>query len=127
MPRELAAGMRIIRNTLLMVTLVGGGVAFADSSTTDKRPAKEKKQQAEKKGALKERVDPKADLAAQKKNEAQLKENIALEKKNGNHIAAWAAEGDLKHAQKLEKKDETLIQKGEKKHTVDGQSTTTRK
>jgi uncharacterized membrane protein YqiK len=123
--------MRTTAIALFIVTIGSFGVASAEpakkTTTTenkvDQRPAKQKKEQAEKKGALKERVDPAKDLAAQKANVKQLEHNAEVEKKNGNHVAAWAAESDAKHAEKLEKKDEKLIQKGEKKKDVDGQST----
>ena len=114
--------MRNIALALLVVTI--GGSRLAQAAPKDQRSTTQKKQQAEKKGALKERVDPAKDLAAQKANVKQLEHNAEVEKKNGNHVAAWAAEGDAKHAAKLEKKDEKLLRAGEKKQHVDGESTT---
>jgi hypothetical protein len=93
-----------------------------DKSAGDERSAKQKKEQGEKKGALKERVDPAKDAKAQRANIAQLKQNAAVEKKNGNHVGAWAADGDRKHAEKLLEKDEKLLQEGKTKQAVDGQT-----
>ncbi len=93
-----------------------------ESGGADKRTAKQKKAQGEKKGALKERVDPAKDAKAQRANIAQLKQNAEVEKKNGNHVGAWAAEGDRKHAEKLLEKDEKLMQEGKTKQAVDGQT-----
>lgn len=93
-----------------------------DESGGDKRTAKEKKEQGEKKGALKERTDPAKDAKAQRANIAQLKQNAAIEKKNGNHVAAWAADGDRKHAEKLLEKDQKLLQEGKTKQEVDGKT-----
>ena len=80
--------------------------AAADKSGADQRSAKQKKEQGEKKGALKERVDPAKDAAAQRANIAQLKQDAEIDKRQGNHVGAWAAERDEKHAQKLLQKDE---------------------
>lgn len=98
-----------------------GDEKSASSDKRDERSGKQKKEQAEKKGALKERVDPAKDAKAQKANIAQLRQNAAAERKEGNTVGAWAAEGDAKHAEKLLKKDQELLQKGETKKKVDGQ------
>ena len=110
--------MRVARILLFSVSLVAPLVARA---APDQRSAGEKKEQAEKKGALKERVDPAKDLKLQEANVKKLKQNAEAERKNGNHVGAWAAEGDEKHAEKLIAKDQDLLKKGETKQNVDGQ------
>lgn len=94
----------------------------SDKSGGDQRSAKQKKEQGEKKGALKERVDPAKDAKAQRANIAQLKQDAEIDKKQGNHVGAWAAESDEKHAEKLLQKDEKLMQEGKTKSHVDGQT-----
>ncbi len=97
--------MRLLHTLVLTMTLVAPvAVAHADSRT-----------EKEKKGALKEQQDPKKDLALQKENLEKLRENAAADRKAGNRVGAWAAEGDAKHAEKLIKKDEKLIKEGERK------------
>ncbi len=96
--------------------------AATDKSGADQRSAKQKKEQGEKKGALKERVDPAKDAAAQRANIAQLREDAEIDKRQGNRVGAWAAERDEKHAQKLLQKDEKLLQEGKAKTQVDGQA-----
>jgi hypothetical protein len=102
----------------LAVTMVAPALAAA---APDERPASEKKEQAEKKGALKEHVDPKTDLKVQEANVKKLHQDAAVDRKNGNRVGAWAAEGDAKHAEKLIAKDQEVLKKGETKHAVDGQ------
>jgi len=102
----------------LAVTIVVPSLALAKP---DERPASEKKEQAEKKGALKERVDPAKDLKLQEANVKKLRQNAEVDRKNGNRVGAWAAEADAKHAQKLIAKDKELSNKGETKSSVDGQ------
>jgi hypothetical protein len=96
--------------------------ADGDRSGGDQRSAKQKKEQGEKKGALKERVDPGKDAKAQRANIAQLKQDAEIDKKQGNHVGAWAAESDEKHAEKLLQKDQKLMQEGKTKTAVDGQT-----
>jgi hypothetical protein len=96
--------------------------ATTSQSGADRRSAKQKNEQGEKKGALKEQVDPGKDAEAQRANIAQLKQDAAIEKKNGNHVGAWAAQGDEKHAEKLLQKDQKLLQEGKTKKQVDGQT-----
>jgi hypothetical protein len=96
--------------------------ATANKSGGDQRSAKQKKEQGEKKGALKEQVDPAKDAKAQRANIAQLKQDAEIDKRQGNHVGAWAAEGDEKHAQKLLEKDQKLLQEGKTKSEVDGQT-----
>jgi hypothetical protein len=100
----------------------GDKTATSDTRSGDQRSAKQKKEQGEKKGALKERVDPAKDAKAQRANIAQLKQDAAIDKREGNHVGAWAAEGDEKHAEKLLQKDEKLMQEGKTKRAVDGQT-----
>ncbi|HEY2748847.1 MAG TPA: hypothetical protein VGL86_29705 [Polyangia bacterium] len=110
--------MRVVRIVCLAVTLVAPALA---SAAPDERPPSQKKEQAEKKGALKEHADPKTDVKVQEANVKKLRQNADVERKNGNHVGAWAAEGDAKHAEKLIAKDKQLMEKGEGKHAVDGQ------
>ena len=107
-----------LRIALLSVTLVA---PFAARAAPDERSSAEKKEQTEKKGALKERVDPAKDLKLQEANVKKLRQNAEAERKNGNRVGAWAAEGDAKHAEKLIEKDKEMLKKGEAKHEVDGQ------
>ncbi len=111
--------MRVVRVLCLAVTLVAPALS---SAAPDQRSHGEKKEQAEKKGALKEHVDPKTDLKVQEANVKKLRQDAAVDRKNGNRVGAWAAEGDAKHAEKLIGKDEELVKKGEGKGAVDGQS-----
>lgn len=111
--------MRRICIFLFSVSLVAPLMAHA---APDQRSSHQKKEQAEKKGALKERVDPAKDEKAQQANVKELRQNAEAERKNGNRVGAWAAEGDAKHADKLIAKDKELVKKGESKHAVDGQS-----
>jgi hypothetical protein len=111
--------MRVIRIALLSVSLVAPLAAHA---AQDERSTAEKKEQNEKKGALKERVDPAKDVKVQEANVKKLKQNAETERKNGNRVGAWAAEGDAKHAEKLIEKDKEMLKKGQTaKHDVDGQ------
>ena len=110
--------MRVIEIFLFSVSLVAPLAAHA---APDQRAKSEKKEQAEKKGALKERVDPAADLKVQEANVKKLGQNADAERKNGNRVGAWAAESDSKHAAKLIEKDKKLMKKGESKQSVDGQ------
>ena len=110
--------MRVVRIALLSVTIVLPALAHA---RPDERSTSEKKEQAENKGALKERVDPAKDLKLQEANVKKLRQNAEVERKNGNRVGAWAAEGDAKHAEKLIAKDKELLHKGEDKSAVDGQ------
>jgi hypothetical protein len=99
--------MRIRTHSIVLtVALLGGPavVAHADERT-----------QKEKKGALKEQKDPKKDLALQKENLAKLRANAAADRKAGNHVGAWAAERDAKHAEELIAKDEKLVEEGKTK------------
>jgi len=87
----------------------------------DQRSSHEKKEEAEKKGALKEDADPQKDAKLQKANVKRLERNAEIERANGNRVGAWAAEGDAKHAQKLLGKDEKALERGEDKQHVDHQ------
>jgi tRNA A37 N6-isopentenylltransferase MiaA len=102
---------------LLAAALCAPAVAYAD----DQRSAPEKKEQAEKKGALKERVDPQKDAKLQKANIKRLERNAEISRASGNRVGAWAAESDAKHAKKLLDKDEKLLENGEQKQKVDDQ------
>jgi hypothetical protein len=111
--------MRVARVLLFAVTIVAPMLA---SAAPDERSTGEKKEQAEKKGALKEHVDPAKDLKVQQGNVKKLRENAEVDRKNGNRVGAWAADRDAKHAEKLMAKDKELLRKGEAKHSVDSQS-----
>lgn len=110
--------MTAARIALFSVTLVLPSLALA---AQDQRSSGEKKEQAEKKGALKEHVDPAKDRKAQEANVEKLRHNAEVERKSGNRVGAWAAERDAKHAEKLIAKDKELERKGEGKASVDGQ------
>lgn len=98
--------MRITpRVVLLAVALCSPAAAVHADSRTQK----------EKKGALKEKKDPAADLKLQKENLEKLRENAAADRKAGNTVGAWAADQDAKHAEKLIKKDEKLLEEGQTK------------
>jgi hypothetical protein len=109
--------MRLIA---LALALAAPTIGHAEPKS-DRRSGAEKKEQAEKKGALKERVDPAKDLKAQRENVKKLRHNAAENRKVGNRIGAWAADRDAKHAEKLIAKDEALLRQGEQKKTVDAQ------
>lgn len=112
--------MRVTIMLLLTATIVTNGAARA-GEPGDQRSAKEKKEQKEKKGALQEKVDPAKDLKLQEKNVKRLRHNAEESRKNGNRVAAWAAERDAKHAEKLIDKDRKLLRDGGDKKAVDGQ------
>jgi hypothetical protein len=108
MPHESQHGMRI--NNMILSAL------FAAATFVAAGPAR-----AEKKGALEERADPAKDLEVQRKNVKKLRLNAELARKNGNRVAAWAAEQDAKHAEKLIEKDKKLLRDGSDKKSVDGE------
>jgi len=120
MVHEKAERMRSVRMAVLAVAIATPSLIWA--AKPDDRSATQKKEQAEKKGALKERVDPAKDLKLQEANVKKLEQNAAIERKNGNRVGAWAAEHDAKHAKKLIAKDKELLKKGEAKRSVDGES-----
>lgn len=97
--------MRITRTIVLAVALLAPVAATRGDPRTEKQ----------KKGALKEQQNPAKDLKLQKENVEKLRENAAADRKAGNRVAAWAAEGDAKHAKKLIKKDEKLLDEGRAK------------
>jgi hypothetical protein len=97
--------MRILRTIVLALAVV----APVASGHADPRSEKQKK------GALKEQQNPEKDLKLQKENVEKLRENAAADRKAGNHVGAWAAEQDEKHAKKLIEKDEKLLQEGKAK------------
>jgi hypothetical protein len=83
--------MRITRTIVLAVAMLAPVAAGHADERTEKQ----------KKGALKEQQDPAKDLKLQKENVEKLRENAAADRKAGNRVGAWAAEGDAKHAEKL--------------------------
>lgn len=97
--------MRITRTIVLTVAMLGPVAAAQADPRTEK----------EKKGALQEKQNPEKDLKLQKENVEKLRENAAADRKAGNRVGAWAADGDAKHAEKLIKKDEKLIEEGKPK------------
>jgi hypothetical protein len=97
--------MRILRSLVLTVAMLAPVAAAHADQRTEK----------EKKGALKEQQSPEKDLKLQKENVEKLHENAAADRKAGNRVGAWAADGDAKHAGKLIKKDEKLIEEGKPK------------
>ena len=105
MRREPHSIMRTLRTILLALAVV----APVASAHADSRTEKEKR------GALKEQQSPEKDLKLQKENLGKLRENAAADRKAGNRVGAWAAEGDAKHAKKLIDKDEKLIREGKAK------------
>ena len=97
--------MRITRTIVLAVAMLAPVAATHADSRTEKQ----------KKGALKEQQNPEKDLKLQKENVEKLHENAAADRKAGNRVGAWAADSDAKHAEKLIKKDEKLIEEGKPK------------
>jgi ribonucleotide reductase alpha subunit len=97
--------MRTMRTIVLAVAFLTPVAAGHADERTEKQ----------KKGALKEQQDPAKDAKLQKENVAKLRENAATDRKAGNRVAAWAAESDAKHAEKLIKKDDKLLQEGKAK------------
>jgi hypothetical protein len=97
--------MRITRTIVLAVALFAPVAAGHADERTEKQ----------KKGALKEQQDPAKDLKLQKQNVEKLHENAAADRKAGNRVGAWAADSDAKHAEKLIKKDEKLLEEGKAK------------
>ena len=97
--------MRMTRTIVLAVAMLAPVAATHADQRTEKQ----------KKGALKEQQSPEKDLKLQKENVEKLHENAAADRKAGNHVGAWAADGDAKHAEKLIKKDEKLIDEGKAK------------
>jgi|GEM_PF-3261623 len=77
-----------------------------DGRTPEQRENSAKTDESAKKGALKAKADPAADLKHQKANLARLRQNAAENRESGNRIGAWAAEQDAKAVQKLIAKDE---------------------
>src|SRR4051812_7023914 len=98
--------MRIFTRTIVLVVALG---VPATAVHADQRTQKEKK------GALKEQKDPAKDIKLQKENVEKLRENAAADRKAGNRVGAWAADEDAKHAEKLVKKDEKLVEEGKTK------------
>jgi hypothetical protein len=96
--------MRITTLVLAVAMLAPAGATHADQRT-----------EKEKKGALKEQQSPAKDLKLQKENVKKLHQNAEADRKAGNRFGAWAAEHDAKHAEKLMKKDEKLLDEGKKK------------
>src|SRR4051794_35842545 len=97
--------MRITRTIVLAVAMLAPVAAAHADQRTEKQ----------KKGALKEQQNPEKDLKLQKENVEKLHENAAADRKAGNRVGAWAADSDAKHAEKLIKKDEKLIEEGKAK------------
>jgi hypothetical protein len=81
-----------------VATLIAPVVASADDRT-----------RAEKQGALERRADPARDLAVQRANVEKLEENARRDRADGNHVGAWAAERDARHARKLVREDEARL------------------
>jgi hypothetical protein len=113
--------MRITRIFVFAAATLVATVSARAGEAGDQRSAKEKKEQKEKKGALAEKPDPAKDIALQKQNVKRLRHNAEQSRKNGNRVAAWAAEHDAKHAEKLIAKDEKLLREGREKKSVDGE------
>jgi hypothetical protein len=99
--------------TVLLPVRVGAGED--EGRSIDQRMHKEKAEQAAKKGALKEKQDPTADLKLQKENVKRLRQNAAEDRKAGNRAGAWAAELDARRAERLIKKDQKLVREGKRK------------
>jgi hypothetical protein len=85
--------------------LVLGGMLLAPL-----RAAADDTDEKAKEGALKEKRDPAADLKLQQENVKRLRINAEENRKVGNRAASWAAEQDLRHAEKLVKKDQQLLE-----------------
>jgi hypothetical protein len=94
---------------LLFVGAAGGDDRAADESHPTDTGGKSLERKKEEEGALRKRPDPAKDLAVQKENVKRLEHNAAVERDNGNHVGAWAAERDAKHARKLMQKDEQQL------------------
>ncbi len=105
--------MRLTGLLLFGALLLPAGTARAEKTRTQETK-KEKTDQAAKKGALKEKQDPSADLALQKENVKKLRTDAADDRKAGNRAGAWAANGDAHHAEKLIKKDKQLLEEGKR-------------
>lgn len=112
--------MRLTR-VLLFGALLLPATALADDvrnekGNTPKQEADAKKSdQAAKKGALKEKKSPAADLKLQEENVKKLREDAAQDRKVGNRAGAWAADMDARHAQKLVDKDKKLLEQHKSK------------
>jgi hypothetical protein len=101
-----------IRTFVTIAPLFFGGAASA-TDDTGKTPAQEKKaektRKAAKKGALRKREDPKADLAIQRENVEKLDENARQDRQAKNRAGAWAAERDARRARKHVDEDERRL------------------
>lgn len=106
---------------VLLGALLLPAAAFA-AEQDGRNPSQQQKKQTTdekaKKGALRERKDPAADLKLQEQNLEKLRINAAENRKVGNRAAAWAADLDARHAEKLIKKDKQLLEEG--KHDKEG-------
>ncbi|MGZ7022995.1 MAG: hypothetical protein ACXVJ3_17295 [Ilumatobacteraceae bacterium] len=88
--------------------------AQADGRNHEQQAKKEKTDEKAKKGALQEKQDPAKDLKLQEENLKKLRINAEENKKVGNRAAAWAANQDARHAEKLIKKDKKLLEEGKR-------------
>jgi hypothetical protein len=83
-----------------------------DGRNNEQQQKKQTTDEKAKKGALRERQDPSKDLKLQEENLKKLRINAAENRKVGNRAAAWAADMDARHVEKLIKKDKQAIDQG---------------
>jgi hypothetical protein len=91
-----------------------------DGRSASQRKTAEKTDEAAKKGALKQKADPAADLKKQKHNLERLEANARDSRAAGNRFGAWTAEWDARSVRKLTAKDEAREESGTKNDTKTG-------
>jgi hypothetical protein len=110
--------MTCIRTLVLGGLLLAPALAYAtdeEGRDAEQQTKKQKADEKAKEGALKEKKDPAADLKLQQQNVKRLRINAEENRKVGNRAATWAAEQDLRHAEKLVEKDKKLLDEHERK------------
>jgi hypothetical protein len=107
----------------LAIALVVLGACGRDSNTegqnAKQRAASAQSDEAAKKGALTEQLDPKIDLEQQERNLRRLRLDEAGSRAAGNHAAVWAVRWDIHRTAKLIDKDKQLSARGAAKELVD--------
>jgi hypothetical protein len=106
----------------LLITLLALGACKKpsdDGRSASQRASAKKTDEAAKKGALTEKLDPKKDLASQERNLERLHLDERGSRAAGNHAALWAIHWDERSAKKLIAKDRQLIAAGETKKDVE--------
>jgi hypothetical protein len=110
-----------VKRQLLLLLLAFGACKKPtdDGQSQQQRDKSKQTDEASKKGALTEQLDPQKDLATQKRNLERLHLDYKGSKAAGNHAAVWAVKWDIHRTEKLIKKDEQLIAQGETKPKKD--------